>query len=167
MVRQGVVTLWKVEETKNQKLLCFFFWLFKKQNVNNTDHISNYVTSVALHCEWHSELMKYAFRIWTLLSNPARQSLLSLTNGWTFDTCLSCFTIILLVNEKKKNQPTIYVRTTCKELVVKHSPTFCCFFSQINFTDWNLIRVAIHIDFTICLFAWLCFKEWNGLRNLH
>ena len=72
-----------------------------------------------------------------------------------------------LLMKKKKNQPTIYVRTTCKELVVKHSPTFCCFFSQINFTDWNLIRVAIHIDFTICLFAWLCFKEWNGLRNLH
>lgn len=68
---------------------------------------------------------------------------------------------------KKKNQPTIHVRTTCKELVVKHSPTCCYSFSEINFIDWNLIRVAIHMDFTICLSAWLCFKEWNGFRNLH
>lgn len=99
-------------------------------------------------------------------SDSARQSLLSLTNGWTFDTCLSCFTMILLVNEKK-NQPIVHVRTTYKELVVKYSPTCCYFFSEINFIDWNLIRVAVHMDFTICLFAWLCFKEWNGFRNFH
>lgn len=38
-------------------------------------------------------------------------------------------------------------------------------FPQLNFTGWNLISVAIHIDFTIFLFTRLCFKEWNAFRK--